>query len=55
MKFDYELLSRAFQDAGQAIRAGDPRLARIDIFVPGFWLAEIFHQLNYHFNVLPEK
>ena len=55
MKLDYEPLSRAFQDAGQAIRVGDLRLARIDIFVPGFWLGEIFHQLNYHFSVLPEK
>ena len=28
---DYEPLSRAFVDVGQAIRAGSPRLARIDI------------------------
>ena len=33
---DHEPLSRIFQDAGQAIRAGDPRLARINVFVPGF-------------------
>ena len=33
---DYEPLSRAFVDAGQAIRAGSPRLARIDISIPGF-------------------
>ena len=33
---DYEPLSRTFQDAGQAIRAGNPILALIDIFVPGF-------------------
>ena len=33
---DYEPLSRIYQDAGQAIRAGDPRLARIDVFVPSF-------------------
>ena len=33
---DYEPLSRAFVDAGQAIRAESPRLAHIDVFKPGF-------------------
>ena len=33
---NYEPLSRAFQDASQAIRVGDPRIARIDVFMPGF-------------------
>ena len=33
---DYEPLSRAYQDARQEIRVSDPRLARIDISVPGF-------------------
>ena len=33
---DYEPLSRAFVDVGQAIRAGSPRLARIDISKLGF-------------------
>ena len=33
---DYESWSCTFQDADQAIRAGDPRLARIDISKPGF-------------------
>ena len=33
---DYEPLSRIFQDVGQAIRAGDLRLARIDVSKPGF-------------------
>ena len=33
---DYEPLSRALVDVGQAIRAGSPRLARIDVFKPGF-------------------
>ena len=33
---DYEPLLNIFQDKGQALRAGDPRLAHIDIFVPGF-------------------
>ena len=33
---DYEPLSRIFWEAGQAIRAGDPRLACIDVSVPSF-------------------
>ena len=33
---DYKPLSRTFQDVGQAIRAGDPRLARINFSKPGF-------------------
>ena len=33
---DFEPLSNIFQDTSQAIRAGDPRLARIDVSVPGF-------------------
>ena len=33
---DYEPLSRTFQDMGQAIRANNPRLARLDVSVPGF-------------------
>ena len=33
---DYKPLSRALVDAGQAIRAGSPRLAHIDVFKPGF-------------------
>ena len=33
---DDEPLSRALVDAGQAIRAGSPRLARIDVSIPGF-------------------
>ena len=33
---DYEPLSNIFQDAGQAIRTGDPKLACIDVSMPGF-------------------
>lgn len=33
---DFEPLSNQFQDVGQVIRVGDPRLAWIDVFVPGF-------------------
>lgn len=33
---DYKPLSHIFQDAGQAIKAGDPQLNRIDVSKPGF-------------------
>ena len=33
---DFEPLSHIFQDVGQAIRAGDPRLVRIDVSKPRF-------------------
>ena len=32
----YEPLSRIYQDTGQALRDGNPRLARIDVSKPGF-------------------
>ena len=33
---DYVPLTRALVEPGQAIRAGSPRLARIDVSIPGF-------------------
>ena len=33
---DFEPISRSFLDVGNSIRANDYRLARIDIFRPGF-------------------
>ena len=33
---DFKPLSDKFQDVGNAIRAGDPHLAQINISVPGF-------------------
>ena len=33
---DYKLLSRTLVDVGQAIRARSPRLARINVSIPGF-------------------
>ena len=32
----YKPLLRIYQDVGQALRAGNPRLARIDVSKPGF-------------------
>ena len=34
--WDYEPLSRIFQDVDQAIRVGSSRLAQIDVSKPGF-------------------
>ena len=36
LELDFEPLSNAFQDAGQAVRAGDPRIHWIDISRPSF-------------------
>ena len=37
---NFEPISDSFQEMGHAIKAGDPRLRRIDIFVPGFLARE---------------
>ena len=37
---NFKPLSDKFQDVGNMIRAGDPRLARIDILVLGFLARE---------------
>ena len=36
MILDFVPLTRSLVDAGQAIRAGSPRLASIDVSIPGF-------------------
>ena len=36
MILDFEPISRVFQDIGHAIRAGDPRINRIDVSKPNF-------------------
>lgn len=33
---DYEPISCIFQDAGQALKVGNPKLAQIDVSEPGF-------------------
>ena len=35
LSLDFEPVSNNFQEVGHAIRAGDPRLCRIDLFIPG--------------------
>ena len=37
---NFQPLFDKFQDVGHAIRAGDPRLARIDVLVPRFLARE---------------
>ena len=37
---DFEPISRVFQEIGHAIRAGDPRIHRIDISKPDFLACE---------------
>ena len=37
---DFKPLSNKFQDVGNVIKAGDPRLARIDILMPEFLTRE---------------
>ena len=60
---DFELLSRIFQDVGQAIRVGSSRLARIDVSKPKFLaqrdlplvtrlVAQILHKLHFRFHKL---
>ena len=43
---NFKPLSDKFQDVGNAIRAGDPRLARIDVLVPGFLAGEDIVQVE---------
>ena len=52
---DFEPLSDAFQDVGHAIRAGNPRLRRIDISVPEFLACEDVVPVELPFqHALPE-
>ena len=37
---DFEPISEIYQEIGHAIRAGDPRLARIDVSIPNFLAQE---------------
>ena len=43
---DFKPLSDKFQDMGHAIRANDPRLALIDVLVPGFLAREDIMQVK---------
>lgn len=37
---DFEPISKVFQEVGHAIRAGDPRIHRIDVSKPDFLASE---------------
>ena len=50
---DFEPLSNAFQDVGQAIRAGDPRIHWIDVSRPGFLAREDLPSVELPFQCSP--
>ena len=52
---DFEMLLDAFQDVGNAIKVGDPRLFRIDVSVPGFLTRKDFPLIELpFFRALPK-
>ena len=52
---DYEPLSCIFQDVGQAIRAGDPRLARLDVSKSRFLARRDFPPVKLPIQHVPQK
>ena len=52
---DFDPLSNIFQDAGQAIRAGDPRLARINVSVPSFLVRRDLPLVELPFQHSPQE
>ena len=52
---DYEPLSRIFQDVGQAIRAGDSRLSRIDVSKPEFLALRKFPPIELPIQCIPQE
>ena len=52
---DYKPLSRIFQDIGQAIRAGDPRLARIDVSKLGFLARRDLSPIEVPIQCVPQE
>ena len=52
---DYEHLSRVFQDIGQAIRAGDPKLACIDVSKLGFLAQRDLSPVKLPIQRMPQK
>ena len=55
MILDFEPLSNLFQDVGQVIRAGDPRLACIDVLVPGFLARKDLPPIELPFHRFPRE
>ena len=52
---DYEPFSRIFQDAGQAIRVGDPQLNRIDVSKLGFLARRDFPPVELPIQRVPQE
>ena len=47
---DFEPILEIYQEISHAIKAGDPRLARIDVSQPCFLAKTTFHRSYYHSN-----
>ena len=50
---DFEPVSRVFQEIGHAIRAGDPRIHRIDVSKPDFLAREDLPPVRLHVQQIP--
>ena len=52
---DFEPISRVFQEIGHAIRAGDPRIHRIDVSKPTFLAREDLPPVRLHVQQIPPQ
>ena len=50
---DFEPISRVFQEIGHTIRAGDPRINRIDVSKPDFLAQEVLPPVRLHVQQIP--
>ena len=50
---DFEPISRVFQEIGHAIRAGDPRINRIDVSRPDFLARDDLPPVRLHIHQIP--
>ena len=50
---DFEPISRVFQEIGLAIRAGDPRINRIDVSKPDFLARKDLPPVRLHVQQIP--
>ena len=50
---DFEPISRVFQEIGHTIRAGDPRINRIDVSKPDFLAREVLPPVRLRVQQIP--
>ena len=55
MILDFEPISRVFQEIGHAIRAGDPRIQRIDVSKPDFLAQEDLPPIRLPIQQIPHS